>query len=151
MIRTHLSLPAICLVAICTAANADVILNWNATIRSVIQTDGIVNSPALANPGWSTRAVAMANGAMYDAFQSVNLQYQPFLTYINSPGVSRDAAAAQAAYDVMLSNYPLRNDVLDPALATTLNAIPNSNAKTAGIGLGHLIAQQYINARANDG
>src|SRR6476646_4891764 len=133
--------------ACCTAAvRADVITDWNAALRNVIQTDGVVNSPALANPGWSTRTIAMANAAMYDAFQSVNRQYQPFLADIPAPGVSRDAAAAQAAYDLILDCYPLRNDVLDPALANTLNAIPASNEKTAGIGLGHLIAQQYKTA-----
>src|SRR6476620_10331427 len=141
-------------IALATCAGfvrADVITDWNATLRNVIQTDGIVNSPALANPGWSTRTIAMANAAMYDAFQAVNRNYQPFLANISAPGVSRDAAAAQAAYDLILECYPLRQSILDTALATTLNAIPASNEKNAGIGLGHLIAQQYTAARANDG
>src|SRR3954463_12926921 len=117
----------------------------------MIQTDGFLNSPPLPNPGLSTRTIAMANGAMYDAFQAVNRQYQPFLANISAPGVSRDAAAAQAAYDVILECYPLRQSILDTSLANTLNAIPAGNEKTAGIGLGHLIAQQYIAARTNDG
>jgi hypothetical protein len=151
MIRSFVLLAAVSLAAAETAARADVVLDWNATLRNVIQTDGIVNSPALANPGWSTRTIAMANGAMYDAFQAVNRQYQPFLADIPAPGVSRDAAAAQAAYDVILDCYPLRQSILDTALANTLNAIPASNEKNAGVGLGHLIAQQYMTARTNDG
>jgi len=151
MIRSYLLLLTICLAACPTAARADLILDWNATLRNVIQTDGILNSPALANPGWSTRTIAMANGAMYDAFQSVNRQYQPFLADIFAAGVSRDAAAAQAAHDLTLECYPQQQTMLDAALATSLNAIPAGVQKDAGIGLGKLIAQQYMTARNNDG
>src|SRR4051812_27059536 len=61
------------------AARGDVVTDWNATLRNVMQTDGILNAPALANPGWSTRTPAMMNGAIYDAFQSVNRTHTPLM------------------------------------------------------------------------
>ena len=137
---------------ICSAGvRADVVTDWNATIRNVMQTDGILNSPALANPGWSTRTMAMANGAMYDAFQAVERTHQPFLFNQLTPGVSKTAAAVQAAYDIILSNYPLQQTILDSALATSLGAIADDQAKLDGIALGHDIAQHYIMTRSSDG
>lgn len=132
-------------------ARADVVLDWNATIRNVVQTDGILNTPALANPGWSTRAIAMTNGAMYDAFQAIERTHQPFLVNTMSPGASKTAAAAQAAYDVLLSAYPLQQSILDNALASSLAMVPNGQAENDGVALGHSVAAQYISARNNDG
>jgi hypothetical protein len=136
------------------AARADVVLDWNATFRNVAQTDGILNTPALANPGWCTRTTAMMNGAMYDAFQAVSRTHLPFLVDTSAAGASREAAAAQAAYEIILDCYPLQQSILDNALtgpSGTLTMIPDGPAKTAGISLGHQIAQAYMAARAGDG
>jgi hypothetical protein len=135
-----------------TDSRADVVLDWNATLRNVMQTDGILNSPALANPGWSTRTMAMANGAMYDAFQAVQRTHQPLLFNQLAPNASQTAAAAQAAYDIILDCYPQQqNSILDGALAASLGGIADDQAKIDGIALGHSIAQQYILARTGDG
>ena len=146
-----IKLLAICgvLAGAAQAVRADVVTDWNATIRDVMQTDGILNSPALSNPGWSTRTIAMMNGGIYDAFQSVNRTHTPLMYSALTPGASREAAAAQAAYEIILDCYPLRHDILDSALTGptgTLTLIPDSPAKTAGIALGHAIAQQYLAA-----
>ena len=136
------------------SAHADVVTDWNATIRNVMQTDGVLNSPALSNPGWSTRTIAMMNGAIYDSFQAVNRTHTPLMVNVNAPTASREAAAAQAAYDIILECYPLQQSILDTALtgpSGTLTLLPNNSAKTAGIALGHQIAQQYMLARASDG
>ena len=96
----------------------------------------------------------MMNGSMYDAFQAIDRTHTPLLYNTLTPGASREAAAAQAAYEIILDCYPLRHDVLDPALtgpSGTLTLIPDSPAKTAGVALGHAIAQQYMAARLNDG
>lgn len=151
MNRTVTCVIAVCITAVTLPLHADVVTDWNTVLCNTIQTDGIVNSPNLANPGWSTRTMAMMNGAIYDAFQSVNRTHTPFMYNALTPGASRDAAAAQAAYELILECYPLRHDVLDPALANTLAQVPDGAAKTAGIALGHAIAQQYMTARQSDG
>lgn len=151
MIRKVALIIAVGILAASATARADVVTDWNTVLCNTIQTDGIVNSPNLANPGWSTRTMAMMNGAIYDAFQSVNRTHTPFMYSALTPGASREAAAAQAAYEIILECYPLRHDILDPALANTLSQVSDGAAKTSGIALGHAIAQQYMAARQNDG
>ena len=70
MIR-RLSLVLLAWGLICSAGvRADVVTDWNATIRNVMQTDGILNSPALANPGWSTRT-------MHPGWMALSRRYPP--------------------------------------------------------------------------
>ena len=153
MIRNLALVLVLCIWSLlCPASSrADVFLDWNMTLHDVIQEDGILNSPPLANPGWSSRAMAMANGAMYDAFQAVERTHQPLLVNMSAPGASKTAAAAQAAYDITLSNYPLRQSTLDAALAASLAMVPDDQSKVDGIALGQAIAQDYIAARTDDG
>lgn len=132
------------------AARADIIIDWNKLFCEVMQEDGIQNIDGLANPGWSTRTAAMMNGAMYDAFQAVERTHQPFAYNARHAGASKEAAAAQAAHDIILHCYPLRGDMLAPALDSTLASISDSSAKQAGIDLGKQIAQHYIAMRAAD-
>jgi hypothetical protein len=129
------------------AASADPILDWNATIRQVIQANS-----TNADPGWSTRSMAMANGAMYDvtmAFTPTHRQYQ--FAGSAPAGASQDAAVAQAAYETMLDCYPDQQTILDATLATKLNAISDGPEKSAGVAFGSLVAQTYGNWRSNDG
>jgi hypothetical protein len=136
----------------CSApAAADVVTDWNATLRKVIQDDGIANNPARADPGWSTRATAMMNTAIYDAFQSVNRTHAPFLYIPKTPGANPIAAAAQAAHDVLLDVYPNQSATINAALATTLAGLSDGPAKTAGIQLGMDIALACVDSRLNDG
>src|SRR5262249_43399722 len=84
------------------SARADSVLDWNSTLCDVMQTDGILNTPALANPGWSTRTMAMLNGAIYDAFQATNRTNTPFLYFGQAAaGTSVDAAVNQASYEII--------------------------------------------------
>ena len=95
--------------------------------------------------------MAMMNGSIYDIFQAVTRTHQPFKVDTSAPGASIDAAVSQAAYRVLSDMYPEVQGMLDTTLATRLGSVPNSAAKTAGINLGNMIAQQYISAHQNDG
>ena len=64
---------------------------------------------------------------------------------------SREAAAATAAHDVLLSLYPDLKSDLDAALATSLAAVADAESKSAGVELGRQAAQGIIALRANDG
>ncbi len=131
-------------------ARGDVIIDWNKLFCEVMQEDGILNIDGKANPGWSTRAAAMLNGAMYDAFQAVERTHSPFAYGQMNTAASKEAAAAQAAHDILLHTYPLRGDMLAPGLTTSLSTIADGPAKQAGIDLGKAIAQHYITMRAAD-
>jgi hypothetical protein len=80
----------------------DVILRWN---RVLGQTIPISNSqpPTII----AVRSFAMMHLAMFDAVNSIDGRYTPYLTDV--PGTkhaSIDAAAAQAAHDVLARLYP---------------------------------------------
>jgi hypothetical protein len=127
-------------------SRADIVLDWNDTLCTAAET--VVTKH---NPGVPTRAMAMMNGSIYDAFQAVNRTHQPFKVDTLAPGASLDAAVSQAAYRVLKDMYPEVQGMLDTTLATRLGNVPDGAAKTAGIDLGNLIAQQYITSHQNDG
>lgn len=125
---------------------ADEILDWNATIRQVIQANA-----TQANPGWSTRAMAMTNGAMYDVLMGFDRTHQPFKhTALAPSGAIQTAAVAQAAYKTLLYSYPDQKSMLDAALAAKLDAIPDSLKKVAATLYGDQAAQTYIDWRTGD-
>jgi PAP2 superfamily len=131
-------------------AKADVVAEWNSVMCNIIQAEG--NSAGHANPGWSTRAIAMTNGAIYDAFQAVNRTHTPFhADFSSAPDTSKQAAAAQAAHDVLLAAYPSQAATLSAALSTSLAAIPAGPGKNAGLALGSQVANSYLTWRQNDG
>jgi membrane-associated phospholipid phosphatase len=127
-------------------ASADIVQDWNDTLASAAET--IVSKH---NPGVPTRAMAMMNGSIYDIFQATNRTHAPFKVDTLAPGASLDAAVSQAAFRVLSDIYPEFQMTLDNTLATRLDTVPNGAAKTAGINLGNLVAQQYIDAHQNDG
>ncbi len=131
-------------------ASADVVTDWNSTIRNVMQSDG--SRPVHnANPGWSTRSVAMVNTAIYDVFQSFDRTHQPFLVDTRArPNTSLDAAVHQAAYEVMLNTYPGEKSMLDADYNARMALIPNGPNKTNGINLGRMIGQACLTDRTGD-
>ena len=65
--------------------------------------------------------------------------------------VSREAAAAAAAYDVLLALHPDKKADLDATLAASLAGIAENEAKAKGVELGKQAAAGVIALRANDG
>ncbi len=129
-----------------TAARADLVSDWNSTLIDAIRT-----TPGKSNPGNSTRSMAMMNATIYDVFQAIDRTHTPFLVNDAAPGASLEAAVAQAAYRTLANTYGEQQAMLDNVLAARLGAIPDSQAKTAGIALGNRVATQYINTRSSDG
>ena len=75
----------------------DVILQWNRVLQETIRTPG--QQPATIFP---VRSFAMMHAAMFDAVNSIDGSYTPYLTNVpGSKNASIEAAAAQAAHDVL--------------------------------------------------
>lgn len=126
---------------------ADVVTEWNSVFRAAAQADS-----STSNPGWSSRALAMMNGAMFDSLQAIDRTHRPFLVNTSAPtGTSFEAAAAQASHRILSLAYPSQSALLDNALTATLGGVPDGAEKTAGILLGTAVADQYVDRRANDG
>jgi PEP-CTERM motif-containing protein len=150
MIRVLMLASMVVALSVPAYVRADNVLDWNSTVRNVIQDDGShpVNK---ANPGWSTRAMAMTNGAIYDVYQAFNRTHAPFLVNTHAmANTSLDAAVHQAAYDVLLNSYPGESSILSSDYNARMATVPAGAAKTNGINLGDSIAQAYIANRASD-
>lgn len=122
-------------------ADAEVILEWNRLAQQHI-----------AGPPFSqTRQYAMVHVAMADAVVAIQRQYEPFQVRIRAPvGASAEAAAAQAAHDVLVFLIPGAAAVLDAALVQSLQGIPPGRRWT-GSEVGARVAAEVIAWRQHDG
>jgi hypothetical protein len=94
----------------------------------------------------------MTHTAMFDAVNSIEPKYRPYLSQLPaSPNASKQAAAAAAAATVLAGANPTARAELNTALAAYLAAIPDSDAKAEGVKLGEAVAVKMLAARANDG
>jgi hypothetical protein len=130
-------------------AHADVIGQWNATA----QTETVLLRPTAHG---QSRGIAMVEGAVYDAVNAIDRGYQPYLLDPDAVGAqpwdSQDAAAATAAYRVLLAITPdARHPGLDAAYASTLASIPDGLIKQGGIAAGKAAAEAMLGFRGNDG
>ena len=127
-------------------AQEDVIFQWNRVLMETVRTPG--QQPATIMP---VRSYSMMHAAMFDAVNSIDGSYTAYLTDVpGSQNASIEAAAAQAAHDVLVGLYPTRVAIFDSELATSLQGIDEYRAQQ-GIRVGQIVAERMLIARANDG
>jgi hypothetical protein len=131
------------------AGGGDMVLRWHDIAMDVLRADR-----TFPGPGWSSRSLAMTSLAIFDAVNSVDGSYEPYLLRV--PGQSRqttsiDAAVASAAHDVLAALYPDQQLMLDAALADSLAGVPDGARETHGVVLGQTTAAAMLQARENDG
>jgi hypothetical protein len=102
------------------------------------------------------RAHAMMHLAQHDALNDIERRFERYLgekrrTSGPKPNASARAAAAQAAHDVLLSQYPKDRQHIEALLARQLAQIPASPDKEAGIDLGRRAAAAILAGRTGDG
>jgi hypothetical protein len=137
-------LVAVALSAPTSSAFADVITDWNE--KAVAYVTGKM-APAAAQ-----RIVTIMHLAMFDAVNSIEPRYRPYLTQVPaSAGTSKEAAAAAAAGTVLARLNPAAEGEFRSAMAAYLAAIPEGDAKAQGISLGEAVAAKILAARAQDG
>jgi len=137
-------LVAVALTAPAPSACADVITDWNE--KAVAFVTGKM-APAAAQ-----RVVTIMQVAMFDAVNSIEPRYRPYLTQLPAAAsTSKEAAAAAAAGTVLASLNPQAEGELRGAMTAYLATIPDSDAKAQGITLGEAVAAKILEARANDG
>jgi hypothetical protein len=144
IVRNLLTAAALTLVALLGTpfAAANVITDWDE------------KAVAMASPAAiGQREVAMVHVAMFDAVNSIERRYQPYLVQLQAAATaSVDAAAASAAGTVLRELHPDLAGDIDAALAKYLAAITASGAaKSAGIELGASVAAKILLTRKQDG
>ena len=119
--------------------------DWNGYANAAIFSTGApAHSAALST--------AMVQGAVYDAVNAIDGGYRPYLpTPKADPTYSQDAAAATAAFRVVLALVPAQTTTLHMRYMESMAAIPDGPAKTGGIAVGEAAAAAMLKAREGDG
>jgi hypothetical protein len=138
------TLVAISLFGLAHPAFADVISDWN----DKAVTFGVSRNMA---PPPAERVTAMTQLAMFDAVNSIERKYRPYLVQLPAATAAKGAAAAAAAGTVLAGLDPRAQAEMKATLVAYLAAIPDSAAKSAGIQLGEAVGSKILEARANDG
>ncbi len=124
-----------------SGAPAEVIIEWNQLLQATIPATASVAAP---------RFYSMMHIAMFDAANSVSREFTPYRVRFQARAASAEAAAAQAAHDVLSALIPASQPTYDAALATRLNDLPPvQRAWSASVG--RAVAQEILAWRQNDG
>ena len=128
-------------------ARADAVTQWNLNASNALFVT------AGQPPQVSVPHLAMVHGAVFDAVNAIDGGHEGYLltSRLAQPFDSKEAAAATAAYRVLLHLVPAQQTVLDAQYAASLAAIPDGSAKTRGIAVGAAAAAAMIVARTDDG
>jgi hypothetical protein len=138
----------------------DAVLDWNQ-----YAVEALVNAPTAPIPGMGqgpTVAIlhlAMVQGAVYDAVNMIDGGHEPYLDDLPAApaSASKPAAVATAAHHVLVGAVmvpPLSAGIvtrLNGLYASSLAAIADGSAKTAGIAAGEAAAAKMLQERAADG
>src|SRR6516225_8973865 len=125
------------------SARANVITDWDAKAVAVV-------TPM--PPYTAQRVMGMVHIAMFDAVNSIERRFRPYLVQLPAdPTTSKEAAAASAAAAVLATIDSKTAGEMKGALATYLASIPDGAAKSDGLKLGEAVAARVVEARANDG
>src|SRR5215216_4390849 len=128
-------------------AAADVITDWDE--KGI---EAVVPLTRSTSPYMAQRMMGMLHLAMFDAVNSIESRYRPYLVQLPAdPGTSKEAAAAAAGATILASIDAKTATAMNAALAKYIEQIPDGPAKVEGIKLGQAIAAKVVEARANDG
>jgi len=125
-------------------ASADIVTDWS-----------MITTQAIVTKGGRAGAVeyAIVHAAMFDAVNSVERRYSPYL--VDRPalgrGASAESAAAAAAHKALIGLFPEQATTLDAAYAASLAGLPDDARKSKGILLGEDVATATLTARTGDG
>jgi len=138
------ALVAVAVLAAAPPAFADAITVWNENAVTIA-------TPRMSPPA-AQRAVAMVQVAMFDAVNSIERRYRPYLAqFPAAPTASKEAAAAAAAGAVLAGLFPNAEKQTHDLMASYLAALPEGEAKAEGVRLGEAVAAKVLEARRNDG
>jgi PAP2 superfamily len=136
---------ALCLVAAGADPARAVVVEWNDKTNEI----------AFAEDQFQTfkgaRAYAMTHIAQHDALNAVRPRFDQFAYIGRDRRAHPLAAAAQAAREVLVAEYPAERVNIDALLAEQLAALRDGPRKRAGITLGRRSAAAILAARTRDG
>ena len=146
LIRREWILFALLLAAPINTATGNVVTDWDEKAVSLVQT-GTVRPPFTSH-----RTMAILHVAMFDAINSIEPRYKPYMVKLSAaPDISKEAAAAAAARAAWVKLVPDAAADVQSTLTSYLATVPEGEAKAKGIQLGQEVAAKILAARENDG
>jgi len=131
------------------SAFANVITDWDEKGIAVVTP---MSSLGNTSPYMAQRMMGMVHAAMFDAVNSIERRYRPYLLQLTAdPATSKEAAAAAAAAAVLATIDEKTAGEMKVALANYLAPLPDGAAKSDGVKLGEAVATRMLEVRANDG
>lgn len=128
-----------------TDINAQDIVDWNeVAYRIAYEHDQFYSLIGI-------RALTMVHLAIHDALNSIIPKYEHYAYHENAPAANATVAVSQAAFEILITQYPERRDTLEMVLKAKLNDLDASPAKQKAIQLGKKASQRYIQIRHDDG
>jgi hypothetical protein len=148
MRRAYLRIAAAATLIFAQPAAADTVCDWWEFANRL-------SNPMQANPTPRTpdvdRAATRVSLAMFEALNAIDRRYESYLGFpAGDPSASQDAAAATAAYRVLLHAFPGQKAALDENYAIAMIAIPDAPGKEAGRLIGEAAATAAIAAGGVD-
>jgi len=133
------------------SASANVITDWDGKAVALVMPAGPLGVSQQIYT--AQRMMGMVHAAMFDAVNSLERRYEPYLVQLPAdPTTSKEAAAAAAAATVLATIDEKTAREVTVTLATYLASIPDDgSAKADGIRLGEAVAAKVLEVRAIDG
>jgi hypothetical protein len=122
-------------------AAPDIVFEWNQILQDTLPTPHGVLTP---------RFFALTHIAMFDAINAIEREFEPYRVRLRHGGGSPEAAAAQAAHDVIVALNPSAAAIYDAALARQLGPDPSGYVRR-GASVGGHVAAEVLAWRQNDG
>src|SRR5947207_15582971 len=120
------------------SAFANVIIDWDEKATAAVTSMAGLGG---TNPYLAQRMMGLVHAAMFDAVNSIERRYQPYLAQLPAqPATSKEAAAATAAATLLATIDAKTAGEMKSALAAYLASIPDGAAKTDGVRLGEAIS-----------
>jgi hypothetical protein len=143
-----LGVAALCWMIAPAPARADTVTDWNGYASTAIV------ATAMQPPPVAVLSFAMVQGAVYDAVNAIDRGHRAYLVQPPAaPSDSKDAAAATAAYRVLVELFPAQQATLQPLYDASLAGIADTppGVKAGGIAVGEAAAAAMLAARKDDG
>ena len=123
-------------------SNTDVIFEWNQILQDTAPAPQNVLTP---------RFFSLMHIAMFDAINTFEREFTPYhVSLKNGSGGSPEAAAAQAAHDVLVAINPGATPLYDALLASRIGTKPSGFVRR-GAAVGAKVASEILAWRQNDG
>ena len=148
--RLWLASAAAAAALISSAASADTVCEWMEFSEGVQRAAAPSNPNAPRTPEHD-RVLTQVALAMFEALDAIDHRYESYLKLPQADATaSQDAAAATAAYQVLLAHYPSQKTSLDENYGIALEQVTDLRARESGKAIGQAAAQAALKAGGID-